>query len=115
MIRWLTRSWIWSTAAWRARSWPAAALVERFERQVFALCYRMLGQREDAEDVAQESLVRALRSLRNWDSSRDFVPWLLAIAGNRCRTLLAARARRPRPSGRSNISRTRHAGTRSCA
>jgi RNA polymerase sigma-70 factor, ECF subfamily len=80
-------------------AWAAAALVKRFERPVFALCFRMLGQREDAEDVAQESLVRALRSLRNWDSSRDFVPWLLAIAGNRCRTLLSARARRPRPSG----------------
>jgi len=74
----------------------AGALVARFERQVFALCFRMLGQREDAEDVAQESFVRALRSLRSWDNTRDFAPWLLAIAGNRCRTLLAARARRPR-------------------
>ena len=72
------------------------ALVARYERQVFALCYRMLGQREDAEDAAQETFVRALRSLRNWDSERDFAPWLLAIAGNRCRTQLAARARRPR-------------------
>jgi RNA polymerase sigma-70 factor, ECF subfamily len=77
-------------------SWAAGALVEQFQRQVYALCYRMLGQREDAEDVAQESLVRALRGLHNWDSQRDFAPWLLAIAGNRCRTLLAARARRPR-------------------
>ncbi|HEY4308298.1 MAG TPA: RNA polymerase sigma factor [Pirellulales bacterium] len=74
----------------------AGALVARFERQVFALCYRMLGQREDAEDVAQESFVRALRSLRSWDAERDFAPWLLAIAGNRCRTWLSARARRPR-------------------
>jgi RNA polymerase sigma-70 factor (ECF subfamily) len=74
----------------------AGALVARFERSVFALCYRMLGQREDAEDVTQESFVRALRSLKSWDSERDFAPWLLAIAGNRCRTLLAARARRPR-------------------
>ena len=40
--------------------------------------------------------VRCLRSLRNWDGRRDFAPWLLAIAGNRCRTMLAARARRPR-------------------
>ncbi len=74
----------------------ATLLVERFEHQVYALCFRMLGQREDAEDVAQESLLRALRSLRTWDDQRDFTPWLLAIAGNRCRTMLAARARRPR-------------------
>lgn len=69
-------------------------LVDRFGGQVFALCYRMLGDRHEAEDVAQESLCRALRSLANWDSGRDFAPWLLAIAGNRCRTWLAARARR---------------------
>lgn len=68
--------------------------VERFEQRIFALCYRMLGQREDAEDVAQESLLRALRSLHHWDNRRQLQPWLLAIAGNRCRTLLATRSRR---------------------
>jgi RNA polymerase sigma-70 factor (ECF subfamily) len=70
-------------------------LVERFQGQVFGLCYRMLGQRQDAEDAAQETFVRVLRSLARWDSSRDFEPWLLAIAANRCRTVLASRQRRP--------------------
>jgi len=70
-------------------------LIEHYQGQVFGLCYRMLGQRQDAEDMAQETFVRALRSLRKWDSQRDFEPWLLAIAGNRCRTLLAKRQRRP--------------------
>jgi RNA polymerase sigma-70 factor, ECF subfamily len=73
-------------------------LVDRFRGPVFGLCYRMLGHRQDAEDVTQESFVRAMRSLTNWDSRRDFLPWLLAIAGNRCRTLLAARRRLPKPS-----------------
>lgn len=73
-------------------------LVERFRGQVFGLCYRMLGHRQDAEDVAQESFVRALRSLETWDSRRDFSPWLLAIAGNRCRSMLATRRRLPKPS-----------------
>lgn len=73
-------------------------LVERFRGQVFGLCYRMLGHRQDAEDVAQESLTRALRSLATWDSRRDFRPWLLAIAGNRCRNMLEARRRLPKPS-----------------
>lgn len=72
-------------------------LVERFKGQVFGLCYRMLGQREDAEDAAQETLIRVLKSLHRWDPSRDFEPWLLAIAGNRCRTALAKRCRRPTP------------------
>jgi RNA polymerase sigma-70 factor (ECF subfamily) len=71
------------------------ALVERFRGQVFGLCYRMLGQRQDAEDAAQETFVRVLRNLHRWDQARDFEPWLLAIAGNRCRTALAARKRRP--------------------
>lgn len=74
------------------------ALVDRFQDRVFSLCYRMLGHRQDAEDVTQESFARALRSLRNWDQEREFIPWLLAIAGNRCRTLLSARTRRPATS-----------------
>jgi len=71
------------------------ALVERFQGPVFGLCYRMLGQRQDAEDAAQETFVRVLKNLHRWDATRDFLPWLLAIAGNRCRTALAVRRRRP--------------------
>lgn len=69
-------------------------LVERFRGQVFGLCYRMLGQRQDAEDAAQETFVRVLKNLHRWDAARDFEPWLLAIAGNRCRTALSVRMRR---------------------
>ena len=69
--------------------------VERFQGQIFGLCYRMLGHRQDAEDMAQESFIRALRSLSHWDRTRELAPWLLAIAGNRCRSLLAVRRRRP--------------------
>jgi RNA polymerase sigma-70 factor (ECF subfamily) len=70
-------------------------LVETYQGQVFGLCYRMLRHRQDAEDVTQESFTRALGSLHTWDDQRPFLPWLLAIAGNRCRTLLAARMRQP--------------------
>ncbi len=73
-------------------------LVSRFQGSVFGLCYRMVEHRQDAEDMAQETFARALRSLRHWDREREFLPWLLAIAGNRCRTLLAARRRRPSPA-----------------
>ena len=66
------------------------ALVDRFKGQVFGLCYRMLGQRQDAEDAAQETFVRVLKNLHRWDQARDFEPWLLAIAGNRCRTAFRA-------------------------
>lgn len=70
-------------------------LVERSQGLVFRLCLRMLGHQQDVEDIAQETLIRMFRSLHCWDQERRFEPWLLAIASNRCRTLLAQRARRP--------------------
>jgi RNA polymerase sigma-70 factor (ECF subfamily) len=70
-------------------------LLLRFRDRVYGLCYRMLGQRQDAEDVVQETFVRAVRSLSCWDQRREFEPWLLQIAANRCRTLLSRRSRRP--------------------
>jgi RNA polymerase sigma-70 factor (ECF subfamily) len=70
-------------------------LIERFRYRVFSLCYRMLGQHQDAEDAVQETFLRVFRSLKSWDSGRAFEPWLLQIATNRCRTHLARRKRRP--------------------
>ncbi len=70
-------------------------LMDRFRGKVLALCYRMLGEWHDAEDAAQETFLRVSRSLTNWDSKREFEPWLLAIAANRCRSILARRARQP--------------------
>lgn len=72
------------------------ALIERFQGLVFGLCFRMLGHRQDAEDVAQEVFVRAIRSLHHWDETRQFRPWLLTIAANRCRTHLGNKRRIPR-------------------
>ena len=60
--------------------------VERFQGMIFAFCLRQLRHREDAEDVAQQSLVRAVRHLRHWDPNRPLNPWVLTIAVNRCRT-----------------------------
>jgi len=71
-------------------------LVERFHGIVFGLCYRMLNHRQDAEDVTQETFLRALRAIFGFDSARPIRPWLLEIAANRCRTALALRMRRPR-------------------
>jgi RNA polymerase sigma-70 factor (ECF subfamily) len=75
-----------------------ADFVDRFKGRVFGLCWRMLGQRQDAEDMAQETFVRALKNLHRWDPMRQMEPWLLAIAGNRCRSLLSTRMRRPAPA-----------------
>lgn len=66
-------------------------LVERHQEMVLRVAMRMLGNRHDAEDVAQETFVRAVRSLSSWDQERKFLPWLLAIATNRCRTAISKR------------------------
>jgi len=70
--------------------------VRRFQGQVYGFCYRMLGQREDAEDATQETFIRVLKNLHRWDQQRDVEPWLLTIAGNRCRTKLSKRMRAPK-------------------
>jgi RNA polymerase sigma-70 factor, ECF subfamily len=70
-------------------------LVDQFQQAVFGLCFRMLGHRHDAEDVSQETFLRAFRSLNRWDAERPLKPWLLTIAANRCRTFIERRAKTP--------------------
>lgn len=72
-----------------------AALVARFQAEVYGLCLRLLGHCQDAEDVTQEVFLRIFRSLRRWDSRRPLKPWIMGIAINRCRTWLTQRSRRP--------------------
>ena len=76
----------------------AREFVDLFHGSIFGLCYRMMGQREDAEDVAQEVFARAFRSLAGWDKLRPLKPWLLMIAANCCRTALSKRMRSPASS-----------------
>ena len=59
-------------------------LVETYQRPVFSLCYRMLGNSNDAEDAAQESFIRAYRYLKRYDPDRSFATWLLSITSHYC-------------------------------
>ena len=59
-------------------------LVEAYQAPVFNLCMRMLGERGEAEDAAQESFLRAYRGLRRYDPERPFGTWLLSIASHYC-------------------------------
>jgi len=71
----------------RARRGDAGAfnqLVEVYQRPVFNLCYRMLGNAVEAEDAAQETFVRAYTRLASYDIQRKFSSWLLAIASHYC-------------------------------
>jgi len=58
-------------------------LVRRYLRPAFAIAYRVLKQREDAEDVAQESLLAVLETIHRFDTSRPFGAWLYRIVTNR--------------------------------
>jgi RNA polymerase sigma-70 factor (ECF subfamily) len=61
-----------------------AGLVEAYQAQVFNLAFRMLRQRQEAEDAAQETFLRAFRQLPSYKQDRRFSSWLLAIAAHYC-------------------------------
>jgi RNA polymerase sigma-70 factor (ECF subfamily) len=61
-----------------------AELVEAYQRPVYNLTYRMLGEAREAEDAAQEAFLRAYQHLDRYDPQRSFKTWLLSIASNYC-------------------------------
>ena len=67
------------------------ALVSRHMRRAFAIAYRILEQREDAEDVVQDAFVRALERIDQLDRSRPFRPWFLRIVVNQALNFRRAR------------------------
>jgi RNA polymerase sigma-70 factor (ECF subfamily) len=60
----------------------ARALVERHSARLFQLAYRMTGNEHDAEDIVQESLLKAFRSLGRYDNRAEFGAWLRRITSN---------------------------------
>ena len=69
-------------------------LVHFYSARIYAHLYRMTGNREEAEDLTQETFVRAYRKINHYDRSRPFRNWLYTIATNIGRNAARARGRR---------------------
>ena len=59
-------------------------LVDAHQNAVYNLCFRMLGDPYEAEDAAQETFLRAFKSMKSYDRKRSFITWVLSIAAHYC-------------------------------
>ncbi|MCX4097655.1 RNA polymerase subunit sigma-70 [Nocardia sp. alder85J] len=75
------------------------AEAERFRRELLAHCYRMAGSASDAEDLVQETYLRAWRAYDRFDGRASMRTWLYTIATNVCLNALSSRRMRALPSG----------------
>ena len=80
----MTDEMVWILQAQHGDDEGFTHLVETYQKPVYNLCYRMLGEPEAAEDAAQETFLKAYQNLTRYDRDRPFATWLLSIAAHHC-------------------------------
>ena len=95
-------------ASLQGRSGAFDLIVERHRRSVYQLCYRFVGNHEDASDLSQDVFIRAFRGLRNFRNASSLSTWLYRIGVNVCINRVSAKAPRMEP-----IEERQHVDTRS--
>lgn len=75
---------LWVEQARRGDKHAFNQLVQAYQRPVYNLTYRMLGNQQEAEDAAQETFLRAYASLRKYNAEHKFSTWLFSIANHHC-------------------------------
>ena len=78
----------WAIQAQQGSDEAFTQIVETYQKPVYNLCYRMLGEPGAAEDAAQETFLRVYQNLHRYDPSRAFGTWILSIAAHYCIDLL---------------------------
>jgi RNA polymerase sigma-70 factor (ECF subfamily) len=59
-------------------------LIKEYQDSVFSVCYRILGNRQEAEDLTQDAFLRAYRQISRFDPQRPFGPWMRVLTANLC-------------------------------
>jgi RNA polymerase sigma-70 factor, ECF subfamily len=79
---------------WRVKQGDSNAfepIIHAYQQKLFAYCFYMLGNRQEAEDIVQEVFIKAFQGLHSFRFDHTFSAWLYKIAGNQCMTLLKRR------------------------
>lgn len=79
-----TQERLWATAAQKGDQAAFMNIVDAYQRPVYNLCYRMLGDVIEAEDASQETFLRAYTKLKTYNANRKLSSWLLSIASHYC-------------------------------
>ncbi len=79
-------------------------LVDKYSARIINLGYAMMGNRHDAEDIAQEAFVRAYKALAKFQKKAKFSSWLYQIALNLCKDHLKAKSRHARPADEEQLA-----------